>query len=188
MAAGQQCATLTLIIQHNALLLAASLACCCLLVADEQHHAAFEAATAATTLLSFLQFGTAAAADTYSAAWNELRLILTAITSSPATDITSEAALYLWEACARASFMTTPWLGYRFQAAVDARIGCLVPQPAAMRASTAAWNRYPSQGVVMKAARAHASHRHRAASLVMAVAEEEAVAVTTSRISLQAAV
>ncbi len=91
-------------------------------MADEQHHAAFEAATAATTLLSHLRFGTAAAADIFSAGWNELRLVVTASASSPATDITSEAALCLWEACARAAFVSTPWLGYRFQAAVDARI------------------------------------------------------------------
>jgi hypothetical protein len=101
-----------------------------LLVAEGRHHAA--------TLRSHLGIGTAAAADTYSAAWNELRLILTATASSPATASTSEAALCLWETCARTAFVTKPWLGYRFQAAVDARIGCPVPQPVAMRASIAA--------------------------------------------------
>ncbi|KAI3423182.1 hypothetical protein D9Q98_009409 [Chlorella vulgaris] len=103
-------------------LLERCISCSRLLVADEQHHAAFEAATAAATLLSNLRFGTAAAAETYSAAWNELRLVVTATASSPATTITSEAVLGLWEACARTPFVTTPWLGYRFQAAVDARI------------------------------------------------------------------
>ncbi|KAI3430733.1 hypothetical protein D9Q98_005319 [Chlorella vulgaris] len=103
-------------------LLERCISCCRLLVADEQHHAAFEAATAATTLLSHLRFDTAAAADTFSAGWNELRLVITATASSPATTITSEAVLGLWEACARTPFVTTPWLGYRFQAAVDARI------------------------------------------------------------------
>ncbi|KAI3431005.1 hypothetical protein D9Q98_009407 [Chlorella vulgaris] len=103
-------------------LLERCISCCRLLVADERHHAAFEAATAATTLLSNLRFGTVAAAETYSVAWNEPRLVVTATASSPATTITSEAVLGLWEACARTPFVTTPWLGYRFQAAVDARI------------------------------------------------------------------
>ncbi|KAI3430732.1 hypothetical protein D9Q98_005318 [Chlorella vulgaris] len=51
-----------------------------------------------------------------------MRLVVTATASSPAIAIISEAALCLWEACARAAFVTTPWLGYRFQAAIEACI------------------------------------------------------------------
>jgi hypothetical protein len=98
------------------------ISCSRLLVAKGQHQAAFEAATAAATLLSFLRFGTAAVAETFCAAWVKLRLILNTTASSPATDITSEGALCLWEACARAAFFATPWFGYRFQAAVEAHI------------------------------------------------------------------
>ncbi|KAI3430731.1 hypothetical protein D9Q98_005317 [Chlorella vulgaris] len=103
-------------------LLERCISCSRLLVAEGQHQAAFEAATAATTLLSFLRFGTAAVAETFCAAWVELRLILNSTASSPATDITSEGALCLWEACARAAFFATPWFGYRFQAAIEAHI------------------------------------------------------------------
>jgi hypothetical protein len=108
------------------------LQCCEALAANSNHLEALAAAAAVADFLSYLRFGSKAAAAPYERIWRCMRDIITAASAAlGAVAVPEEAVVSLFQSAARADafLWATPWFGWRFAAALDLHLASCWASP-----------------------------------------------------------